>query len=295
VRLSAASHHGVITRAEASQAGLSESQIRRRVASGAWSQRSNSVFVLAGAPRTRRQDLLVAALVVDGAAAQRSAAWLLGLDDRGPGRPVVGTARRGGTRHRWFTLCRMPGLAPGDLTVVDGIATTNATRTVLDLAACCDDTELARLVDRARRRGLTHLDRLAARFATHARPGRPGVARARRVLSELDADLALVDSDLESMTLSLLVSRGLPRPVCQHPVTIAGRRYRIDLAYPDQRVAIELDGFEFHSARDRFELDRTRQNDLVLAGWRVLRFTWRQVCREPDLVATRVAEALRSR
>ena len=76
------------------------------------------------------------------------------------------------------------------------------------------------------------------------------------------------------------VEAGLPRPVLQHPVELGGRRYRIDLAYPEQRVAIELDG-SVHLRRDVWEADHERQKALVLAGWTVLRFTWREDDRRP--------------
>ena len=49
---------------------------------------------------------------------------------------------------------------------------------------------------------------------------------------------------------------------------------RIDVAFREQRIAIEVDGFAYHSDRARFQRDRSRQNLLVGLGWTVLRFTW---------------------
>ena len=73
--------------------------------------------------------------------------------------------------------------------------------------------------------------------------------------------------------LRAIVGAGLPEPVQQHPVSVGGRQYRIDLAYPEHKVAIEIDGWEYHRSRSAFDDDRTRANDLVVAGWHVLRFT----------------------
>ncbi len=115
----------------------------------------------------------------------------------------------------------------------------------------------------------------------------------RDVLMELDRDLALVESDLESMLRAIIVAAGLPPPVPQHVVHVAGRRYRLDFAYPDQLVALEGDGFEFHSDLEQFDRDRARQNDLVLAGWLVLRFSWRHIVRQPEWVADQIAAGLR--
>ena len=52
-----------------------------------------------------------------------------------------------------------------------------------------------------------------------------------------------------------------------------GEPYYIDMAYPEQMIAIEADGFDFHRGRAVFDSDRARQNDLVNLGWLVLRFT----------------------
>ena len=62
---------------------------------------------------------------------------------------------------------------------------------------------------------------------------------------------------------------------------VAGQRFRLDAAYPELMIFMEGDGFGVHSQRDPFEIDRSRQNLLVLAGWLPLRFTWRLTCAAP--------------
>jgi very-short-patch-repair endonuclease len=69
-------------------------------------------------------------------------------------------------------------------------------------------------------------------------------------------------------------------------------RARIDLAFVDLRIAIEVDGFAYHSDRSRFQRDRSRQNLLVGLGWTVLRFTWEDVTRRPDEVIQMIRAAL---
>ena len=102
----------------------------------------------------------------------------------------------------------------------------------------------------------------------------------------------MLESDLEARLLRTIVDAGLPAPIPQFHVTIGTARYRLDFAYPTERLVIEGDGFAFHAGREQFENDRRRQNDLVLAGWRILRFTWRQVCAEPVGVARQIGAAL---
>ena len=68
----------------------------------------------------------------------------------------------------------------------------------------------------------------------------------------------------------------------------------LDFAFVGQRVAIEIDGRAWHSAGDRFQSDRSRQNRLVLLGWTVLRFTWDDLVHRPDDVIREVRLALRA-
>lgn len=282
----------MITRADAHSAGLTNRQVRLRVAKGQLLARGRDVFVVTGAPSSTRQELLVATLRNDAAAALGSSAHLLGLTDRAPHRPHVARASASGVADTDAVVHRLADLVPRDLVTVDSIRSTNATRTVLDLAASLTDGELRSMIDRARRLHLIHPEPLIARFLSHGRQGRPGTARARRVLGQVDGDLALLESDLESALLAAIERGGLPAPSPQHPVSVGGSEYRIDFAYPQERVAIEGDGFAFHSGREVFEQDRTRQNALVLAGWTVLRFTWRQICRHPEDVVAQIEAAI---
>ena len=88
-----------------------------------------------------------------------------------------------------------------------------------------------------------------------------------------------------------LRAAGLTDWSANFPVTIEGRLYYLDVAFPRQRLAIEIDGRGAHGA-DRFEADRWRQNDLLLAGWTVLRFTWAMLVDDPDEVIRAVRTAL---
>lgn len=82
------------------------------------------------------------------------------------------------------------------------------------------------------------------------------------------------DSELEIRALRALHRAGLPTPIQQHVVRRPdGRLARIDLAYPSERIAIELDGWDHHGRRSRFDPDRIRRNELTLLGWDVYNFT----------------------
>ena len=69
----------------------------------------------------------------------------------------------------------------------------------------------------------------------------------------------------------------------------------MDVLFEQERVVIEVDGYGTHSSREAFQRDRTRQNELVAAGYRVLRFTWDDLDRRPAAVIRQVRTALASR
>ena len=97
------------------------------------------------------------------------------------------------------------------------------------------------------------------------------------------------DSDPEKRIAELLVRAGLPSPTRQHRVRLGTRTVRIDLCYPEQRIAIEYDSWGFHKGRRAFDADRARGNDLVVLGYTVLRFTSKS---SDDAIVDTVSAAL---
>lgn len=162
----------------------------------------------------------------------------------------------------------------------DGIPCTPLDRTVLDLGAVlAPDAYAALVLELVRTKAITWLE-LHEVLVRHARRGRDGCGRLRAIL-EAEAHLTPTMSRFEHLLEQLLVANGLPAPIRQHPVHTGDGRLLglIDLCYPAERVAIEADGAAFHG-REQFDHDRRRQNQLVLEGWTVLRFTWSMLLRE---------------
>lgn len=145
------------------------------------------------------------------------------------------------------------------------------------------------VADAVQHAGLVDGDALSAELVHHV--GLRGVRSAKRA-RELSDPLA--ESSPESRLRLALVLAGLA-PVSQHVVTdsrgaVVGR---VDLAFPEHRIAIEYDGWAAHQRGDAFRRDRQRQNALVAAGWRVLRFTAEDL-RRLDVVVRQVRAALTS-
>lgn len=95
-------------------------------------------------------------------------------------------------------------------------------------------------------------------------------------------------SPLEVRFVRLLRQSKISLPMPQFEFRSSGRRYVIDYAYPAERVAIELDGYRWHSSPDRLVSDRRKGNAVTLADWRLLRFTDPDVRNQPQVVVASV-------
>lgn len=120
--------------------------------------------------------------------------------------------------------------------------------------------------------------------------GHSGNARLQRLSRQL-GDGAAAES--ERLLHRILRRAGIRQWAANHPVWSNGELIAVvDVALLEDRVAIEMDGWAFHSDVDRFQRDRTRQNALVTAGWVVLRFTWADLTQRPDRVASLIKDQL---
>lgn len=124
--------------------------------------------------------------------------------------------------------------------------------------------------------------------------GRAGAAVLRAVLDDRALGATRPDGLLEPHMARLLRDENLPPAHFQYGVRAGDGRFlaRIDFAYPDRLLAIEVDGHEAHATPAALQRDLERQNALVALGWTVLRFTWSDVVRRPRRVAGDVRRML---
>lgn len=280
--------HGAFTLAQLD--GLCDrATASRRVREGQWHRLWRGAYALSGCldEWTALAAMCLhteAAVVADLAAARW---WRLDGVPTGPARLVVPSTC--GVRHR--LLRRTDDLLTWEVRHEPGgcLRVTDPTRTLIDLGAVASAAELEVLAESALRRGLTTVPRLERRARDLQRPGRRGPAAVLAVLGRRPAG-GPADSSGEVLLLQLLRAAGVPRPERQVRVG----RYRFDLAWPDLRVAVELDG-DHHRDRQQLRVDDRKQNEAVLAGWLVLRFTWDRIASAPEAVVEAVRAALASR
>jgi very-short-patch-repair endonuclease len=193
------------------------------------------------------------------------------------------------------TLHRSLDLAPEFVTIRHGIPVTKPLRLLVDLGAVVPWHLVSRALEQlVTRRVVTVAGARAARDQL-GRRGRSGTGVLGHVLDRRALREVRAESVLEAAFAELCVRFDLPVPEYQYRLIVGGEARRIDFAFPDLKVAIEVDGYAYHREWDAFQDERIRGNALELEGWLVLRFTWEQVIRRPDEVARTVRRALRQR
>jgi len=220
----------------------------------------------------------------------RSAAALWGLRPSGPPRPEVTAVprrRAGPGVHVHHTR-----LSGDEVTEQEGTPVTTVSRTLLDLAAVLPRRQLERALQEAEVRRLGDMVSLEPLLARH--PRRRGTATLRSIVASGRIGENATRSELEERFLAIADRAGLPRPAINAHVEIAGRLVECDCLWRTERLVVELDGHAFHAPRRAFEADRARDRALQVAGWRVVRVTWRQLHAESGRVAADLRALSRS-
>jgi very-short-patch-repair endonuclease len=267
--------HGAISSTQLRELGVSPKQVHRLIREGWLLPMRPGVFLVGGGPRTWHQAVMAAVLAAGsgGVASHSTAAVLWGLPGVERGSTELSTSRPDRRRLEGVIAHRTLAFLACEHTTRKRIPVTTVARTIVDQSGRFSVAKLGRMTDHGLRKGTLRLEDLRKCVAgLHPAPGRhPN--KIHRVLRRRLRGYEPGDTDLEMRFVRALVAGGLPEPVQQHRLTLGSRRCRIDLAYPDLKLAIEIDGWEFHRTRTAFDEDRARANDLVVAGWHVLRFT----------------------
>ena len=268
-----AQHDGVITRAQARDCGLSDDSIDRLVRSGAWCVHSRGVYFVANRPFTDDARIRCAvwgagvSAVLSGEAA---AFWHKVIADV-PGVIDVTVPRAGRSRAEGCRL-RRRDVHPKDVVLRRGLRVTSLELTVLEASV-----GKAHIMDRALQRH-TNLDRLRRAHARNS--GRTGSPKAEQLLKA-------AEGGARSEGERLLIRELRVQKIQGWVVNFRWGGYEIDIAFPGVMVAVEIDGWAFHSDRDAFQRDRTRQN-VLSQSWTVLRYTWADLTERPEHVVAEI-------
>ncbi|MGH2697765.1 MAG: DUF559 domain-containing protein [Actinomycetota bacterium] len=289
-----ATNYGLATRNQLRQLGYADSGIQRLVAAGRLERFLPRVFRSTSVPVTWEMHAMAGCLRSPGEVwlSHRSAAAHHDLTGCPKDRlEFLSTRRlRPARGHLLHFVAELP---PCDVEVLGGIPVTAPARTLLDLAAVVGDETLEIALDDALCRHKVRLARLRWRLEELGGKGKPGTAALRRLL-EVRGDGAMVPTTiLETKLVRLLRTGKVPVALPQHRFREHGKLVaRVDFAYPDQRLVIEVDGSRWHAGRRARVKDAERDNYLNLQGWTVLRFTWFDLVQRPDYVLAQIRRAL---
>jgi very-short-patch-repair endonuclease len=306
----AARQHSVVSRTQLRAADISADTIDRRMRAGVLHAVHRSVYRV-GSEMPPGATEMAAVLACDGKVyvSHRSGGGLWQIHPPPPlGAPVELIApRTDHGRKRDLQVRRVRTLRPGEVTVLAGIPITTPARTLLDLAGlvCRPErpsrsghqpgadpdqhafttADLDRALTEALGRRLTSPAEMRRMLAAH--PRQPGAGVLRQILGMRSC---LTRSRAEKTFLALVRRAELPVP----EVNVELIDGKVDFLWPARSLIVEIDGFAYHATAERFEKDRRRDAALTVAGYRVLRFTWRQVTSRREATVARLAQALGS-
>jgi very-short-patch-repair endonuclease len=277
------------TRQQAYAAGLTDRQLE----SDQWRQVFRTVWVHVDAPDTRAVRLTAAKLMIPeaGVLCGLTASWVLGVDVRRLDDLDVHVGFPKGKRIRkrpGLEVCQET-LADEDITIVDGVSVTTPLRTTFDCLRWLWHPEGIVVADALTHAELVDTDELKQYFSSKKRLRNLRIGE--RLLEFVEPK---AESPMETRLRLVLLDGGLPRAAPQWNVLTDSGAFvgRLDLAYPEHRVAVEYDG-AFHWEQRR-EDDR-RRAALRALGWEIYVYSSDDVFKHPQSIVAEVRRALRSR
>lgn len=170
-------------------------------------------------------------------------------------------------------------------------AVTSPVRTVLDCARTLPLAQALSIADSALRRALVTTEDLVVAAHRLKGPGRQSIIR---VAESADSRAA---NPFESGLRAILIGSGIRgfEPQCE--VQLPSGSIWVDLGDAERRIALEADSFAFHGSKEALLRDCRRYDELISAGWLVLRFGYEHVTLESDWSTLMIKEtcALRER
>jgi hypothetical protein len=287
----AARQHGVFTATQARDCGFTEATIRQRRRAGRWTDLHPRVFVIAGAPDSWQRRLSAATLARPRCVASHESAARLhrmryvDWTDQ----PTISTSRSSRLLDE-MTVHRRVDLDRCGRELIGGFDTTDRPTTLIDLAATVRPRRYVRIVDDQLASRQVAIDELVHRFDALAARGKPGIAVARSVIDERAAGYVVATSELEHIFRERVIPHVAARAVFQFlPPWRTDGIGRVDVAFPDHRLIVELDGRRWHLRDEHWNSDQRRDQEALAHGWVVVRYTYRQIRDEAARVADNLA------
>lgn len=284
------SHHQVLTTTDARTLGITKDDLQGLARQGRIRHPHVGVWVQV---HHREHPALIAsaaALATGGprsALSHGSAAWLWQMAEAPPA--TVHLLVPHGSHRQIAGVHLHRARRPIEVRTQQGLRITDPLRTLVDLADRAPGL-LAAALDRTLMLKIVRFSDLACATDPATGTHRPGVVSLRAQLERLGYLGAPEPSVLESQMTRLIARSGLPSPIAEY-VAGADGEYRLDFAYPNRKLAIEVEGYAWHHDPAKVAADHARRNELQRQGWTVLVFTWTHIRDDPEQVISDIVNA----
>ena len=276
----ATAQDGVVSHPQLSDLGLSDRAITQRLEMRRLHEVYRGVYAVGHRRMTTRGKWIAAVLACGPGAAlsRRSAAARRDWPIRERGAIDVLVPDRSYRQHAGIRIHRPIALGDADIEDVGGIPTTSVARTIVDLAGVVTRRELERALEQADHQ---HVLDVAAIGEVLSRIARPRGVRTLRALLKASLPQTVTRAEHEEAFLRLAARYDLPPFIMNQPVALGGGRYAvIDVLFPIQRVALELDTYATHGTPLAFARDRRRDAELSALGYHPMRLTYADTTNE---------------
>lgn len=272
----AVSRHNAFHTTEAAEIGINSRRLRRAERNGILYNLHPRVWAFAPLPVSPAQAIRAATVALTGGvASHQSAAWLHGWIDAAPAIPQVWVTPGLSARVNQAQVHRLSNVSSGtDVCITNNVRCLNKAATLCVLGSVAPKSIVERCLEEfLRTESESWLDGTFARLWTPS-------AKGARVLAEIRDDpkrvQGVADSFLERVISGLVAQPGLPEVVLQHPVSVDGRNFRIDIACPELMLGIEVHSRTYHFGRDKEDADNVRDLLIGAAGWELIYVTYAQ-------------------
>jgi len=285
---------GLCTRTQSDRIGIPPETLRNWARGGRLIRIRDGLFRDPAVAWSWNQDVLAAILSAPpGSGASHATAARLWRLESVPRDPVIHVATPTRTRAVIPGVCfhRAEYMRRGDIAKLGVIPVTSPGWTLVHVAGSVDEVVLEECVLEGVRRGIVTVDALRACLALV--PNGHGTGAMRRLLTSFDpAEIRRLMSTLETQFYAFLRRYRLPLPRVNVVIDTQRLIAKVDARWEHARLVVEIDGLRFHATRAHKRYDDERQNALVLAGERVLRYDASALRSEQDRMAREIGQAL---
>ncbi len=272
VRATLEVQHSLITRRQVLTTGHSPNQIHRLLRLGVWEVIDTGLYGPVGVPMTWKRRLMAAVLLAPAGsmASHRAAAaqhGVGGLDDP----PIEISIPRGSSfRRPGVVVHESTDLALARAVLIDGIPTTDLRRLAVDIGAVVSPSRFTHTIREIRHGHAVTSEQLLHTYLQHKIQGRNGCGVLRDWIDRYFDVNGVPESGIELVVLDALLDLDLPTPEAQFWVETPTGRYRLDIAYPERLICVEVDGRQHEDAHIA-AADEVRTATLKALGWHVIR------------------------